>query len=181
MYKMSKTPLILSSAIQERIKALANEIDSVYDYDILISALTGAYMFTADLSRAIAELQQERAFNKQVAFIKASSYGNGTKSSGDLKVTGLENVHVFDKKVLLVDDIADSGMTLLNVWSMLKAAGAKEVRTCVLLNKQERREVDFKVDFVGFEIENEFVVGYGLDYADSYRTLPDIWTLQEQN
>lgn len=78
-------------------------------------------------------------------------------------MTGLEKVYVFDKKVFLVDDITDSVKMILNIWSMLKDAGAKEVRTYVLLNKQDSREVDFKVDFVGFKIVNEFVVGYRLD------------------
>ena len=85
MYKKSKTPIILSSGIQDRIKALANKIDSVYNYDILISALKGAYIFTADLSRAIANLQQERTINKQVALIKASSYGKGLNPEGSSK------------------------------------------------------------------------------------------------
>ena len=81
----------------------------------------------------------------------------------------------------MVDDIADTGTTLLGICKVLKEGGAQEVRTCVLLNKQERREVNITADFVGFEIANEFVVGYGLDYANDYRFLPDIWTLQETN
>ena len=179
MFVMSKEPLISSSAISERLVTLAKEIDSAFDYDIMLSALTGAYIFTADLCRALASIQQERANHKQIAFIKASSYGNSTESSGSLKVWGLDKIEISGKKVLLVDDIADTGITLLNLSQMLCEKGAEEVRTCVLLNKQERREVEIKADFVGFEIANEFVVGYGLDYADSYRTLPDIWTLHE--
>ena len=96
-------------------------------------------------------------------------------------MSGLDKFDLNGKKILMVDDIADTGCTLLGLSNLLKDAGAKEVRTCVLLNKQERREVDIKADFVGFEIENEFVVGYGLDFAEDYRTLPEIWTLQETN
>ena len=94
---------------------------------------------------------------------------------------GLEKIDIKGKKILMVDDIADTGTTMLGLCKMLQEAGAQEIRTCVLLNKQERREVDLTADFVGFEIANEFVVGYGLDYANDYRFLPDIWTLQETN
>ena len=150
-----------------------------YDYDILLSALTGAYMFTADLSRELANVQGVKATHKRIAFIKASSYGDSTESSGKLQVQGLERINLQGKKVLMVDDIADTGTTLLGLVNLLKESGAQEVRTCVLLNKQERREVEISADFVGFEIANEFVVGYGLDYAENYRSLPEIWTLQE--
>ena len=179
MFSMSKKPLISANEIRERLTELAREIDAEFDYDIMLPALTGAYIFTADLSRALATVQQERAIKKQIAFIKASSYGDSTVSSGELKVTGLDKIDIHGKKILLVDDIADTGTTLLNLTRLLREKGAKEVRTCVLLNKQERREVEIKADFVGFEIANEFVVGYGLDFANEYRTLPDIWTLHE--
>ena len=177
MYRMSEKPLISANDIRERVATLAREIVAVYDYDILISALTGAYMFTADLTRELAKVQGINATQKRIAFIKASSYGESMESSG--KLQGLERINLQGKKVLMVDDIADTGTTLLGLTDMLNEAGAKEVRTCVLLNKQERREVEIKADFVGFEIANEFVVGYGLDYANEYRTLPEIWTLQE--
>ena len=179
MYRMSEKPLISEKEIRERVTTLAQEIVAAYDYDILLSALTGAYMFTADLSRELANVQGVKATHKRIAFIKASSYGDSTKSSGKLQVQGLERINLQGKKVLMVDDIADTGTTLLGLTDLLNEAGAKEVRTCVLLNKQERREVEIKADFVGFEIANEFVVGYGLDYANEYRTLPEIWTLQE--
>ena len=179
MYRMSEKPLITADKIRERIATLAREIADVYDYDILLSALTGAYMFTADLSRELAKAEGARASQKKIAFIKASSYGDSTESSGKLQVQGLERINLQGKKVLMVDDIADTGTTLLGLVNLLKESGAQEVRTCVLLNKQERREVEISADFVGFEIANEFVVGYGLDYAENYRSLPEIWTLQE--
>jgi len=181
MYKMSEKPLISANEIRERVAALAREIAATYDYDILLSALTGAYMFTADLSRELANAHCAKAIQKKIAFIKASSYGDSTESSGKLQVRGLEKIDLKGKRILMVDDIADTGTTLLGLCKMLKEGGAQEVRTCVLLNKQERREVDITADFVGFEIANEFVVGYGLDYANDYRFLPDIWTLQETN
>ena len=181
MYRMSEKPLIGADKIRERVATLAREIAAVYDYDILLSALTGAYMFTADLSRELAKVQGVKALQRKIAFIKASSYGASTESSGNLTVTGLDKLEVCGKRVLLVDDIADTGTTLLLLSQKLSDMGMREIRTCVLLNKQERRTVDFKADFVGFEIANEFVVGYGLDFADDYRTLPEIWTLQETN
>ena len=181
MYRMSEKPLISANEIRERVTTLAREIAAAYDYDILISALTGAYMFTADLTRELAKAEGAKVYQKTIAFIKASSYGNSTESSGKLQVSGLERIDFQNRNVLVVDDIADSGNTLLGLLGMLRERGAKEVRSCVLLNKQERRTVDFKADFVGFEIANEFVVGYGLDCADNYRFLPEIWTLQEVN
>ena len=115
----------------------------------------------------------------QVSFIRASSYGNSTQSSGQLQVSGLERLDIKGKKVLLVDDILDTGITLSKVCKTLEAYAPAEIRTCVLLDKSERRTVDFNADFVGFCIENKFVVGYGLDYAENYRTYPEIWTLEE--
>lgn len=178
MYRMSEKPLLSAEEIQARIITLAREISNSFDFDILLSALTGAYQFTADLSRELSRQQGDKATSKRIAFIRASSYGDSTESSGTLQVQGLDKIQVQGKKILLVDDIADTGNTLLSLTQMLCEKGA-EVRTCVLLNKQERREVDIRADFVGFEIENEFVVGYGLDYANQYRMLPEIWTLQE--
>ncbi len=170
---MSEKPMITAEQIQKRISELATEIAQAFDFDVILSALTGAYMFTADLSRALANTKH------RIAFIKASSYGSGTESSGNLEVSGLEKIDLKDKRVLLVDDILDTGNTLSTLVSMLKNRGVESIRTCVLMNKEERRTVDFHADFVGFEIKNEFVVGYGLDYNEDYRTLPDIWTLIE--
>ena len=178
MYRMSEKPLIDATEIHERVATLAREIAAAYDYDILISALTGAYMFTADLTRELAKVQGINATQKRIAFIKASSYGESMESSGKLQVQGLERINLQGKKILMVDDIADTGTTMLGLCKMLQEAGAQEIRTCVLLNKQERREVDLTADFVGFEIANEFVVGYGLDYAQKYRNLPFIGVLE---
>lgn len=172
MYKMSKAPLLTAVQIQERIEALAAQI-APCDFDVILSVLTGGFMFTTDLCRHIATPKL------QVAFIKASSYGNSTESSGELKISGLEHLNIRGKKVLVIDDILDSGNTMKELVHKLADFGAKELKTCVLLNKPARRAVDFNVDFVGFDIENKFVVGYGLDYANDYRTLPEIWTLEE--
>lgn len=173
MYKMSAKPMISAEALQARVQKLATEISESFEFDVVLSALTGAFMFTTDLCRAMAN------YRHRITFIKASSYGSGTESSGKLKVTGLEKLDLKGKRVLIVDDILDTGRTMSTLVSMLKEAGVTELRTCVLLNKEERRTVDFHADFVGFEIANEFVIGYGLDFDEDYRTLPEIWTLEE--
>lgn len=173
MYKMSQKPMITAQQIQTRVKDLAAEISAAFEFDLIISALTGAFMFTTDLCRAMANT------NHRIAFIKASSYGASTESSGTLKVTGLENIDLKGKRVLLVDDILDTGRTMCTLATMLKDAGVADLRTCVLMNKEERRVVNYHADYVGFEIKNEFVVGYGLDFGEDYRTLPEVWTLEE--
>lgn len=173
MYKMSAKPMISAKKIQTRVNELAAEINQSFEFDVILSVLTGAFMFTTDLCRAMAN------FKHRIAFIKASSYGSGMESSGKLKVTGLEKLDLKGKRVLIVDDILDTGRTMSTLVSMLKEAGATDIRTCVLMNKEERRTVDFHADYVGFEIANEFVVGYGLDFDEDYRTLPEVWTLEE--
>ena len=174
MFKMSKVPLISKKEIDERLDALAREI-APCGFDIVVAALTGSFMFTADICRRIATP------GLRISFIRASSYGNGTESSGKLEISGLENIDIRGKKVLLVDDILDTGMTMAGLKQALEGLGAKEIRTCVLLDKPSRRTAEIRADFAGFEIENKFVVGYGLDYAGEYRTFPEIWTLEDSN
>ena len=172
MYKLSNAPLISAQQIDKRLESLAQELKAC-DFDVILSALTGSYMFTADISRRIARPQL------QIAFIKTSSYGNSTESQGSVKISGIENLDIKDKRVLIVDDILDTGNTMNALVKTLTELGPASIKTCVLLNKESRRTVDYHADFVGFEIENKFVVGYGLDYANEYRTFPEIWTLEE--
>lgn len=171
---MSKEPLLTSAQIFERVKELGKEISSRYDFDIIVSILTGAFIFTSDLCRAMPRQ------NMGIYFIKASSYGNGMESTRELKISGLDKVPIKGSRILLVDDIVDSGRTLCELVQKFKDLGAQEVKSCAFLDKADRREVKFDTDFTGFKIPNAFVVGYGLDYADEYRTFPDIWTLFEQ-
>ena len=173
MYKLSQKPFISTSRKEERLDKLAQELKEG-NFDILLSVLTGSYMFTADISRRIASP------DLQINFIKASSYGNSTESSGKITISGLESINIEGKNVLLIDDILDSGNTMKFLVEELKARKCKSVKTCVLLNKESRRSVDIHADYVGFEIEDKFVVGYGLDFAEKYRTLPEIWTLSEE-
>ena len=172
MYKLSKEPLLSVTQIESRLDSLAQELKAC-EFDVILSALTGSYIFTADISRRIANPKL------QIAFIKASSYGDSTQSNGKVKISRLGDIDIKDKRVLLIDDILDTGNTMKSLVESLAELKPASIKTCVLLNKESRRVVDCHADFVGFEIENKFVVGYGLDYANEYRTLPEIWTLEE--
>ncbi len=175
MYKLSSKPLISKAELSERVNSLAAEIAAAGEFDILLGILTGSFVFVADLVRAMPKANEK---GMRVKFFKASSYGDSTES-GTLTVSGMENLDLTGKRVLLVDDILDTGNTLYRLVPMLKERGAAVVKTCVLLDKPSRREAPIEADFVGFKIENKFVVGYGLDYADDYRTLPEIMTMEE--
>ena len=172
MYKLPSTPLISVQQINARLESLASELKA-YDFDVILSALTGSYIFTADLSRRIATPKL------RIAFIKASSYGESDKPNAKVHISGLESLDIKGKRVLLIDDILDTGNTMKSLVEALADYKPASITTCVLLNKESRRAVDFHADYVGFEIEDKFVVGYGLDYANDYRTFPEVWALEE--
>ena len=132
-------------------------------------------MFTSDICRRIAKPELK------VAFIKASSYGDGMESSGKVKISGLESLDIAGKNILVIDDILDTGNTMLGITNALRDLGPNKVKTCVFLDKPARRVAKIEADFVGFKIENKFVVGYGLDYAGNYRTFPEVWTMEESD
>lgn len=138
----------------------------------LIPLLKGAFVFAADLLRRL----NRNDIKTEVDFIRASSYGQNDVSTGEVRLTGELSVDVTDKFVLVVDDIIDTGKTLQVVHNELKFRGAEVVRTCVLLDKPSRRLTDFSPDYVGFQIPDIFVVGYGMDYAEKWRHLPCIMT-----
>ena len=172
MYKLPSAPLITAQQIDKRLESLAQEIKAC-DFDVILSALTGSYMFTADLSRRNATPKL------RIAFIKASSYGESDKPNAKVHISGLESLDIKGKRVLLIDDILDTGNTMKSLVEALAGYKPASITTCVLLNKESRRTVDFHADYVGFEIEDKFVVGYGLDYANDYRTFPEVWALEE--
>jgi hypoxanthine phosphoribosyltransferase len=139
---------------------------------VVVALLKGGVVFLADLIRSI-------SIPVQLDFAWASSYGNRTESSGNVVLRVFPDDDLSGKKVLVVDDILDTGRTLQQVCSRLKAdLGAQAVETCVLLDKPMRRAVDLKADYVGFAVDDVFVVGYGLDFADHYRNLPYIGVLK---
>lgn len=161
--------LISENLLQDRIKELAKQIEKDYESKeiVVVSVLRGAVFFTVDLTKNI---------NNKInfEFIEASSYGDGFKTTGDIKINKDISASIEGKDVLIVEDIIDSGRTLKYLKEHLKTKNAKSVKICTLLNKPERREVEVDVDYIGFDIPNKFVLGYGLDYEGYYRNLPYI-------
>jgi hypoxanthine phosphoribosyltransferase len=164
--------LVTEAQIATRVKELASEIDKLYAGKdlLLIGVLKGAVMFMADLSRAI-------QIPVAMDWMAVSSYGSGTQSSGVVRILKDLDADVLGRHVLIVEDIIDSGLTLSWLASNLAARGAASVEIVALLRKPEAAKVDVAVKLVGFDIPNEFVVGYGLDFDEKYRTLKDVGVL----
>lgn len=169
--------LIEGDEIARRVDALAAAIAADEPGDFLVVVvLKGSFVFAADLIRAL-----ERAgASPHVDFITLASYGAGTASSGTVRVAHDLSEEVAGRPVLLVDDILESGRTLVFARDALLARGAARVRSCVLLDKPDRRAVEIEADYVGFRIGNDFVVGYGLDLAHRYRGLSYIGTVSRK-
>lgn len=161
--------LISREEVESRIKELAKLIETDYkEKDLIcVGLLKGSVMFLSDLIKEI-------SLPLQIDFMNVSSYGSETTSSGNVKVIKDTDIDVRGKDVLIVEDIIDTGITLEYVIGMFKTKGVASVKTCTLLSKPERRKIDVKVDYIGFEVPNKFVIGYGLDYAQKYRNLPYI-------
>lgn len=161
--------MISEQEIKQRIAALGQQISADYrdrgNDIVLVGLLRGSFMFMADLCRAI-EVSHE------VDFMTASSYGSGMSSTRDVKIIKDLDEDIRGKDVLIVEDIIDSGNTLSKVREILSLREPKSLAICTLLDKPERREVHVDVEYVGFTIPDEFVVGYGIDYAQRYRHLP---------
>jgi hypoxanthine phosphoribosyltransferase len=159
-------------AIANRVNELAKDIaEHVNQKDILVvSLLKGSFIFAADLARAL----HKANLTPQFEFIRASSYGNESISSGKVKILSDIECCVNNREVLLIDDIVDSGRTMKLTRSLFLERGAGKVHTCALLDKPARRAVDCNVDYIGFKVDDVFVVGYGIDYAENYRDLPYI-------
>jgi hypoxanthine phosphoribosyltransferase len=184
---MSKTPLrnlradiervlIDEATLQARIQEIADHIDSDYgDIEdlLLICVLKGGYMFLADLSRALKRPHE-------IDFMGISSYGSGTKSSGAVQIIMDLKQPISGRHVLIVEDIIDSGRTLDYMRRNLLSRSPASLRICSLLNKPSRREQDVHVEYIGFDIPDEFVVGYGLDFGELYRNLPFIAVLKPE-
>jgi hypoxanthine phosphoribosyltransferase len=167
--------LLDAATIQARIGELAREIEADYpgtEEIHLVCVLKGGFMFTADLVRYMST-------RVTMDFIAVSSYGSGTKTSGEVRFqkdleTSIENRHV-----IIVEDIVDTGLTLRYLQEILIKRAPRTLRTACLLSKPSRRRVEVPVEYIGFTIEDKFVVGYGLDYGEKYRNLPYIAVLQE--
>ncbi|QCI26706.1 hypoxanthine phosphoribosyltransferase [Buchnera aphidicola (Thelaxes californica)] len=163
--------IISKDELQKKINELGVMITNRYknskNHMILIGLLRGSFIFIADLCRVI-------HVHHEIDFMTISSYDSGMKPSGDVKILKDLECDVLNKHVLIVEDIIDSGQTLSKVLEILSIRNPKSLSVCTLLDKPERREVNIKVDYVGFSIPDYFVVGYGIDYIQSYRYLPYI-------
>lgn len=167
--------LVTPGAIKRRLKTLGAQIGKIYGKEeiTIVPIINGSIFFTADLLRQV---------NNPIRLdcVRIFSYRNSTKSHGKPKLLHSLTLDIKGRHVLVIDDILDTGKTLSVVVDLLRKQKPASLRTCVLLDKKGRREVDFEADFVGFEIPDKFVVGYGLDYAERYRGLPCIGVLKPE-
>lgn len=166
--------LVSAEQIQKRIAEMAAAIDRDYPNEpvLLVGILKGSFIFLADLARAMSRS------NARIEFMAVSSYGKGKTSSGEVKVVKDLDVSIEGAHVIVVEDIVDSGVTLTYLVNLLGQRQPKSLRIATLLDKPERRLRPVKVDYVGFTIPDEFVVGYGLDFAEDYRNLRDVCILK---
>jgi hypoxanthine phosphoribosyltransferase len=170
----ASTVLITGDAIQQRIAAMARAIDQDYasvERVHLIAVLKGGFLFLADLVRAMSH-------PVTLDFIAVSSYGKATTSSGEVRLLKDLDYGIEGRDVIIVEDIVDTGITLTYLQDILRARAPRSLKTACLLSKPSRRQVDVKIEYVGFEIEDKFVVGYGLDYNEQFRNLPHIAVLE---
>ena len=166
-------PMYQEAELQKRIKEVAEEIDKDYigKEIVVVCVLKGGVFFLCELAKRI-------QVPVSMDFMSVSSYGSETKSSGVVKIVKDLDEPLKDKDVLVVEDIVDSGRTLSHLLKMLNDRGPRSIKLCTLLDKPERRVVDVNVDYTGFTIPDEFVVGYGLDYDQRYRNLPYIGVVE---
>lgn len=175
MYDDLEKVLFSKEQIALRIKEVAKELDKDYEgkRPIMVCILKGSVMFYADLLR-------EMTIHAEFDFMAISSYGNATKSSGEVKMIKDLDRCIEGRHIVIVEDIVDSGYTLNYLKATLKTRNPASIKICTLLDKKERREVGIEPDYKCFDVGNEFVVGYGLDYAQLYRNLPCIGVLKKE-
>lgn len=166
-------PLISRGRISKAVAGLARAISRDYAGKdvVLVGVLKGAFVFLADLARSL-------SIPVKIDFVRIASYGTQQTSSGEITVTKDVELPLRDVDVLIVEDIVDTGLSLAFLMSHLAAQGPSSLKICALVDKKSRREVEVAVDYVGFEIEDGFIVGYGLDCAEDYRALPGIFVLE---
>ena len=166
------TEVFSATRIQERVRAIACEINRMYEGKslVVVCVLKGGVLFFSDLLKHI-------TVGVEIDFVRLSSYGNAMEPSGNILVTKDVEVSLQDKHVLLVEDVIDTGHTMDFLLRRMVEQGAASVRVAVFIDKTERRKKAVPVDFVGFVLDEGFIVGYGLDYAERYRELPAVYTL----
>ena len=167
--------LISHDELQARIAELGEQISRDYEElnPLLICVLKGGYMFLADLTRAL-------SIPHGIDFMAVSSYGASTESSGVVRILKDLDCDITGRHILIVEDIIDTGNTLCYLLENLRVRQPKSLKLCTILSKPSRREIELEVDYVGFEIPNEFVIGYGLDYDEHYRNLDFIGVLKRE-
>lgn len=172
---MEKKLLIPKESIEKRVKELADQISSDYEGEepVVIGILNGVVFFFADLLR-------ELSISVKMDFIRAASYGSGMTSSRTIRLTKDVEIPVQGESVILVEDIVDTGLTLTHITEEVKRKGPESVKICSLIEKLERQEVKVPIDYRGFQIKEGFIVGYGLDYKERYRNLPDLYVLRQE-
>ena len=176
MYDDIERVLISEERLQARIAEMGDALNAFYtddDLPILICILKGAFMLLADLTRHL-------DFRHELDFMEISSYGTATTSSGVVRILLDLSANIEGRHVLIVEDIVDTGRTLDYILRNFGARNPASVRVMTLLNKPSRREIDVPVDFIGFEVPNEFVMGYGLDFREQYRNVPFIGVLKPE-
>jgi len=168
MFKVTEV-MISEEQLANKVSELAKQIEKDFKGEelLVVGILKGASVFVADLIRKI-------NLDVNIDFMSVSSYGNSTESSGTVKILKDLDVDIEGKNVLIVEDIIDSGLTLSNLVAALETRNPKSLKLCTLLDKPQRRKANIPVDYVGFVIEDKFIVGYGIDYAEKYRNLPYI-------
>ncbi|OLR54737.1 hypoxanthine phosphoribosyltransferase [Hornefia porci] len=159
--------------IQKRAKELGKQISRDYDGQelIMLGTLKGAVMWMSELMKYV-------TCDVKIDFVSASSYGSSTTSSGIVKITKDIDMNIYDKNVLIIEDIVDTGTTLKYLKEYLSDRNPRSVRICTMLDKPSRRKNDLAADYIGFEVEDLFIIGYGLDYDQKYRNLPYISYLE---
>ena len=173
MFKVTKV-MLSEEEIKAKVYEIAKRIEKDYQGEdlLIVGILKGASVFVADLIRNI-------DLDVNMDFMSVSSYGNSTESSGTVKIIKDLDVDIEGRNVLIVEDIIDSGLTLSNLVAALKTRNPKSLKLCTLLDKPQRRTAKMNVDYVGFVIEDKFIVGYGIDYAEKYRNLPYIGVVED--
>jgi hypoxanthine phosphoribosyltransferase len=170
---LDKELLIPRKSIEKRVKELANQISLDYEGrdPVLIGVLKGVIFFLADLAR-------ELSIPAKIDFIRAASYGAGTTSSRTVRLTKDIETPINGKSVILVEDIVDTGLTLAHIIKKIERKGPESIRICTLIEKLERQDIKVPIDYCGFRIKEGFIVGYGLDFDEKYRNLPDLYVLR---
>ncbi|MEK6786582.1 MAG: hypoxanthine phosphoribosyltransferase [Nitrospirota bacterium] len=176
MERMFGRPIVTQEQMRSRIRELGRQISADYAGKdlVLVGVLKGAYAFFADLARAI-------RIPVRVDFIIVTSYGTQTKTSGKVKLVTELTEKIKNRDVLLVEDIVDSGLTIQYLTKALAKQRPRSIKVCTLLSKPERRVVDVPLQYIGFKIQDQYVVGYGLDYQQQYRNLPYLAVLDQLN